>query len=64
MSKSIYTNTLKSFFLKLFIFITIVFIADRLLGTILKKFYFKQQAGYDYLTTYVIDKTTAHLLFK
>ena len=62
MIKSIYTNTLKSFFLKLFIFITIVFIADKLLGTILRKFYLKQQAGYDYLTTYAIDKTTADLL--
>lgn len=62
MTKSINTNTLKSFFLKLSVFIIIVFIADRLLGAVLKKFYFKQQAGYDYLTTYAIDKTTADLL--
>lgn len=62
MINSIYTNTLKSFFLKLLIFIIIVFIADRLLGALLKKFYFKQQGGYDYLTTYAIDKTTADLV--
>ena len=62
MIKSVNTNTLKSFFLKLLVFITIVFIADRLLGAMLKKIYFRQEAGYDYLTTYAIEKTTAELL--
>ena len=56
MIKSVNTNTLKSFFLKLLVFITIVFIADRLLGAMLKKIYFRQEAGYDYLTTYAIEK--------
>jgi len=62
MIKSVYSNTLKSFFLKLFIFIIIVFVADRLLGAVLKKYYFKQEAGYDYLTTYAIEKTSAELV--
>ena len=62
MIKSVNTNTLKSFFLKLLVFITIVFIADRLLGAMLKKIYFRQEAGYDYLTTYAIEKTTAEML--
>ncbi len=62
MIKSIYSNTLKSFFLKLFIFFFVVFIADRLLGAMLKKYYFKQEAGYDYLTTYALEKTSAELV--
>ena len=62
MIKFINTNTLKSFFLKLFVFIIVVFILDRLSGATLKNYYFKQQAGDDYLTTYAIDKTTADLL--
>lgn len=62
MFKSIKTNTLKSFFIKLLFFFIIVFIADRVLGCILKKFYFKQQAGFDYLTTYAIDKTAADMV--
>ncbi len=62
MTKLINANTLKSFFLKLFVFVIIVFMLDRLAGAMLKNFYFKQQAGSDYLTTYVIDKTTADLL--
>ncbi len=62
MIKSVNTNTLKSFFLKLLVFITIVFITDRLLGAMLKKIYFMQEAGYDYLTTYAIEKTSAEML--
>ncbi len=62
MIKSIYSNTLKSFFFKLLIFLVFVFITDRLLGAMLKKYYFKQEAGYDYLTTYAIEKTSADLL--
>lgn len=62
MIKLINANTLKSFFLKLFVFIIVVFILDRLAGAMLKIFYFKQQAGNDYLTTYAIDKTTDDVL--
>ena len=62
MMKLINTNTLKSFFLKLFVFIIVVFIVDRLGGAMLKNYYFKQQAGSDYLTTYAIDKTTDDLV--
>ena len=55
-------NTLKSFFLKLLIFFTIIIVADFCIGAVLKKYYRKQQSGNDYLTTYALEKTTADIL--
>lgn len=56
------SNSFRLFFLKLAAFFCIVFIADFIIGNSLKKFYFKQQTGYDYLTTYAIEKTKAEFL--
>lgn len=55
-------NTLKSFFIKLLVFFIIIILADYSIGFILKKYYRKQQSGYDYLTTYAIEQTTADIL--
>ena len=56
------SNSFRLFFLKLAAFLCIVFIADFIIGNSLKKFYFKQQSGYDYLTTYAIEKNKAEFL--
>jgi hypothetical protein len=50
------------FLLKFFIFFVIVVILDFTIGGLLRIFYFKQQSGQLYRTTYSIDKTTADLL--
>lgn len=52
----------KSFILKLLAFVTVIFLLDIIIGHLLKKFYYKQKSGYDYLTTYSIEKTKADLL--
>ena len=39
-----------------------IFVIDHLMGTILGYFYFKQESGAQYRTTYSIEKTTADLL--
>ena len=56
------SNSFRLFFLKLAAFFSLVFIADFIIGNSLKKFYFKQQSGYDYLTAYAIEKTKAEFL--
>jgi hypothetical protein len=55
-------NSYKYFFLKLAILFAIVFIFDFVIGNILSHYYFKQQRGADYQTTYAIDSTNADLL--
>lgn len=50
------------FLIKLAAFFLLVFIVDRSIGFLLKKFYFKQKSGYDYQATFVIDKTEADVL--
>jgi hypothetical protein len=45
----------------LFLFITVVFL-DLIAGGLLKKFYFRQESGLEYRTTYSIESTTADLL--
>ena len=55
-------NTVKGFFIKIFIFFIIFVIVDISVGSILRKGYRKQQSGYDYLTTYAIEQTTADIL--
>jgi hypothetical protein len=63
MIKKYKNKSLKILFLKLLAFFAVVFILDMLIGNLLKKFYFKQEVGYDYLTTYSIEKTNADILF-
>lgn len=54
--------SLKGFLLKLLAFFVLVFIVDRAIGYLLRKYYFKQQSGYNYQSTYAIDKTEANIL--
>ena len=58
LKKKVYQN----FLIKLFIlFITVVFL-DFILGRLLNIFYFKQESGMLYRTTYAIEQTTEDLL--
>jgi predicted peroxiredoxin len=50
------------FFLNIFWVIAIVICMDFLIGSLLRFFYFKQQSGFQYRTTYSIEKTKADLL--
>jgi hypothetical protein len=55
----------KSFFFflqKLVILFSIIFILDLFVGNILEHFYFKQNSGLQYRTTYSIEKTEAEIL--
>ena len=55
-------NKRKLFFIKLLIFILIVFFLDYSIGSALKYYYFKQQSGYEYRSLYSIEKTKAEIL--
>ena len=55
MKKIIEGNSVKSFFIKLLFFAVTVAAADIIIGMVLKKTYFHQQHGYDYLTTVSIE---------
>lgn len=55
-------NKYKYFFVKLFTFLIIVSILDFIAGGILRYFYFKQESGWNYRTTYSMEKTKADLL--
>ena len=50
------------FFLNVLLLFVIVFAIDQVSGKILKHYYFKQQSGLQYRTTYSLEKTTAPLL--
>jgi hypothetical protein len=50
-------SSLKKFGLKLAAFFLVIIIADKMIGFVLKKYYYNQVAGYDYETTFAIDKT-------
>ena len=52
----------KNFLFKGTIFLATVVTADFVIGKSLKKIYFKQDHGLDYLTTYAIEKTTAPVI--
>ena len=52
----------KSFIVKLFACLSLVFLLDLGIGSLLRKFYFKQESGFDFLTTYAIEKTKADIL--
>ncbi|HQW17127.1 MAG: hypothetical protein JNK36_02035 [Bacteroidia bacterium] len=50
------------FFFKLIAFLLLLFVLDFSIGNILRHFYFKQQSGLQYRTTYSIEKTNADIL--
>lgn len=50
------------FILKLLAFLLLVYVADFFIGNLLNNFYFKQNSGFQYRTTYAIDKTRADVL--
>lgn len=50
------------FLIKCILFLFILFILDFGIGSLLKNFYFKQQSGLLYRTTYSIDSTNADIL--
>ena len=50
------------FFLNIFSVIVLVIFIDYIIGSLLSYFYYKQQSGLEYRTTYSIEKTTADLL--
>ncbi len=50
------------FFLRLLLILSVIIILDRGAGTLLKYFYFRQESGVGYLTTYSIDSTLADIL--
>ncbi|TSA57815.1 MAG: hypothetical protein D4R41_05765 [Sediminibacterium sp.] len=53
---------LKGFVLKALLLIVFVFLIDCTIGTTLQYFYFKQESGFLYRTTYAIEKTKADVL--
>ncbi|HEX2936721.1 MAG TPA: hypothetical protein VHO72_15305 [Bacteroidales bacterium] len=55
-------NPYRFFLLKLAIFLVIVIALDFAAGSVLRYFYFKQESGLLYRTTYSIEKTTADVL--
>jgi hypothetical protein len=61
---SVQTNNkgYRNFAVKMLLFLLTVAVADFIAGTLLKKTYWKQKQGYDYLTTYSIEKTEAQVL--
>ena len=59
---SIKKNKYKYFFAKLLLLLLIVYAADYTCGGILRYFYFRQSSGWNYRTTYSMEKTTADLL--
>ena len=62
MTNTLTHNSLKKFGIKLAAFFFVIFIADAIIGFELKKYYYKQVAGYDYETTYAINKTQAEIV--
>jgi hypothetical protein len=55
-------NSYIRFILKLIILIAIVLVFDRVGGKILEHFYFSQENGFQYRTTYTIEETRAEIL--
>ena len=56
------TNDYLRFFVRFSFVIITAALLDRLAGGLLKTFYFKQQSGLEYRTTYSLERTTADLL--
>ena len=55
-------NPLLYFAVKLVPFLVLVYIADFTIGYMLKHYYFKQDSGFQYRTTYAIEETKAEVL--
>lgn len=55
-------NAVVLFLIKMTIFFSIVYLLDFTAGQVLRYFYFKQDSGLQYRTTYAVDKTRAELL--
>lgn len=55
-------HPIQFFIAKLLVLFVIIFILDQSIGYTLRYFYFKQQSGFQYRTTYSIEKTNAELL--
>ncbi len=55
-------NKYATFAIRTFVFFTIVFVLDLTIGKALHHFYFKQESGLQYRTTYSMEKTKADLL--
>lgn len=55
-------NHIAFFFFKIVVLLGIVLLLDFSIGKILNKYYFKQESGLQYRTTYSIEKTTADVL--
>jgi hypothetical protein len=55
-------NPYRYFLFKLAIFFVLVFVIDFSIGNILRYFYFKQESGLQFRTSYSIEKTTADVL--
>ena len=56
MTQTFKKDFFKNFLLKLAAFFAVIFVVDFAIGQLLKKFYFKEESGYDFLTTYSIEK--------
>src|ERR1022692_3882494 len=61
------TNSIKNrgplyFMVKLILFLVILFALDSVIGGMLKHFYFRQESGFLYRTTYALDSTKAEIL--
>jgi len=61
-ANKIITKPFRKGLFKVSIFISIVGMSDLVIGSLLEKFYFKQASGFDYLTTYSLEKTNADVL--
>lgn len=55
-------NSLKTFLLKLSAFFAVLFLFDFCIGNLLKRFYFRQQSGYDFSTAYSIEKVKTDIV--
>ena len=55
-------NSFKIFLLKIAAFFAVVFLLDFMIGNLLKKFYFRQESGYDFLTTHSLENAKADIV--
>lgn len=62
MMKMFQNNSFKIFLLKIAAFFAVVFLLDFMIGNLLKKFYFRQESGYDFLTTHSIENVKADIV--
>src|SRR5689334_2310832 len=61
-SEGIKKNKYRYFFVKLLTLFVILFVLDYVCGAVLHYFYFRQSSGWNYRTTYSMEKTTDSLL--